>query len=84
MKHLFAGAAIYAALCLAAAIKLAIIFRPRRYSVRLRERSKWGDLFDVVGPNGETVGFDRWKPVNERCAALNHEAKNAGKRQSAA
>ena len=41
------------------------------YRPVLHERSEWGDIYAIVGPWGKVYGYDRWKPANERCAALN-------------
>jgi hypothetical protein len=42
-----------------------------RYAVRPHEKTEWGQMFAIVDLDGRIVGLDRWKPANERCAALN-------------
>jgi hypothetical protein len=42
-----------------------------RYRVEPHEETEWGQMFAIVDLDGEIVGLDRWKPANERCAALN-------------
>lgn len=45
--------------------------RSRRFKVVEHEETEWGTMFAIVSPQGKIVGYDRWKPAQERCAALN-------------
>jgi hypothetical protein len=50
-------------------------FMPRKKAYRLveQEMTEWGVMFAIISPKGDIVGIDRWKPANERCAALNRQ-----------
>jgi hypothetical protein len=42
-----------------------------RYTVVLREKSPWGDIWAILDPKGKEVGLDRKTVAEQRCAALN-------------
>ncbi len=46
-------------------------YRPGLYWIRLREQTIWGAMFEIVSPDGEVVGMDRYIVARQRCHALN-------------
>jgi hypothetical protein len=48
-----------------------VLFGPRKFTIRKREETEWGALFDIVSPKGDVIGFDRYAVAKARCDQLN-------------
>jgi hypothetical protein len=51
--------------------RLADVLFTAKFTIRKREETEWGALFDIVSPKGEVVGFDRYAVAKARCDQLN-------------